>query len=1019
MSRVANVDLHTILVFAKNTLLLFRIIVALTALFSFFVNTSSALAENVIFGPNILASTAPGHGVSSLDGPPVMDVDPSGNITVAWIGQQNFQADVFFSRLDQNASTFSQDILLTGISNQKSFPQIQTDNGHVYAAWTESRIINNEVKAGVFFTRSTDSGQTFEPSVYIHGNLYGDPISMVAKDGKILIAYSVWRHVNLVNSYLEIWLATSTDGGITFSKNMISEISSTNKLAPSIDVVGTNVYLSWKEDNKILFSRSENGGLTFGNRKILFSGITGSTSNIRRTHVKATQNQEIFVVFDNFLVTQSPFSTDKEVYFLKSHDNGTTFSAAARISDDPPEPKYEQEDPSITLLPNGSPVITWRDVRNNESKFMLTYSLDGGNTFAPNIDITNTTPSSAPRAPTIVADAQGNIHFIRLTGSINPTGLYYTKFNLGLNTQTGPEPFLHLPWDYQSKGLDFNQAALTINSYLDHTYPLLSTSLGEPQDKQNQVTTYLGENSTSKYYSSHDGYDYGKSAKAQIGDPVLASADGCASYFYNSAAGNAIKIDHANFYQTRYYHLQNEGLITSSAQCTNVTQGQQIGKIGATGNTTGAHIHFMVIEDKNKDGSFEDNIPDGITDPFGWQSQQADPWTDYAFNYAGEDRTGNKSYYLWKEKIAGLKQTLTSNAKLFELENYQLSFPQGATQNEVTFEINSAPKIETGTLESIGPTLIAIAKNAAGEFVEQFTKPYTIKIDFGAFDTSTLDLATISIYSSEDGSNWNKEETTVDLQNKEASTNLDHLSHFALMAESLDTTAPATTSIPSGLEGQIGWFRSDVEVSLNAQDNQNGLGVDYTLYKFGANDWHQYSNPLIFSQEGSHTVEFYSVDLDENIEDKKTITFNIDKTQPEAKLKFNPTTKKIEITGDVNEEVKVITTLRKSELTDKAGNSLTLLGTFLNRKNQSIASLKAPYSGDFVTDFNYSGNILKSLTQTWKKKNSATIQITYNKKTNKSTIKTIKAGQKAKVETKTGLILLELKTNKGKIEYSY
>lgn len=1014
------IDLKPHLVFAKNTLHFLKVLAALTISIFSLTGTSEVLAENVTFEPNILVSTAPGYGGDNGEAL-VMDIDNTGNMHSAWVGQKDSMRDVFYSKLEQTTNTTSNDIPLTGISSTKTLPQIQADNEHVYVSWTESRIINSNVLKGVFFTRSTDGGKTFEQSNYIHGNLSGSglPISMVAKDGKIFIAYPVLRHVDILHQYVEIWLATSSDDGLTFSKHMISEASGTNKLSPSIDVVGTDVYLSWKEDNKILFSRSENGGLTFGNRKILFGGISGSTSNIGRTHVKATQNHEVYVVFDNFLVTQSPFSTDKEVFFLKSSDDGTTFSAAARLSDDPPDSKNEQENPSLTLLPDGSPVIAWKEIRNNIPKFMLTYSLDGGNTFVPNIDITNTTPSSAPRAPTIVADSQGNIHFIRLTNAFNPTGIYYTKIDLGLQTQTGPEPFLELPWDYQSKGLDFNQAALTINSYLDHTYPLLSSSLAEPQDSQNQVTTYLGENSTSKYYSSHDGYDYGKSAEAEIGDPVLASADGCASYFYNSGAGNAIKIDHANFYQTRYYHLQDEGLVTLSAECTNVAQGQQIGKIGATGNSTGAHIHFMVVEDKNKDGNFEDNIPDGITDPFGWQNENVDPWTGYAFNYTGEDRTGNKSYYLWKEKIAGLVQTLTSNAKLFELENYQLSFPQGAVQNEVVFEINSAPQTESGNLESIGPTLIVTAKNALGEFVEQFTKPYTIKIDFSAFDTSTLNLATISIYSSPDGSNWNMEETTVDLENKEATATLDHLTHFALMAESLDTTAPTTTPILSGLQGQTNWFRTDVQLLLDADDNDGGLGIDYTLYRLENGDWQEYTNPLTFSQEGSHTVEFYSADLDENIEYKQTITFNIDKTSPEAKLKFNPAIKKIEITSDASEEVKVITTLRKSELTDKAGNSLTLLGTFLNRNNQSLVSLKSPYSGDFVANFAYSKNILKSLTQTWKRKGDITIQITYNKTTNKSIIKTSKFGQKPKIETKVGLILLELKTNQGKIEYSY
>src|SRR3989338_10710026 len=40
-----------------------------------------------------------------------------------------------------------------------------------------------------------------------------------------------------------------------------------------------------------------------------------------------------------------------------------------------------------------------------------------------------------------------------------------------------PVPFLDLPWDYEGKGLSFEKAALTINAYFDHEYPLQSRGL--------------------------------------------------------------------------------------------------------------------------------------------------------------------------------------------------------------------------------------------------------------------------------------------------------------------------------------------------------------------------------------------------------------------------------------------------------------------------------------------------------------------------------------------------------------
>ena len=456
-----------------------------------------------------------------------------------------------------------------------------------------------------------------------------------------------------------------------------------------------------------------------------------------------------------------------------------------------------------------------------------------------------------------------------------------------------PTPFLDLPWDYQGQGLSFSEAALAINSYFDHEYPMLSSGLAEPVGKQNSVIFFRGGGQNFDLdYSSHDGYDYGKQARANIGDPVLAAAAGCASYKKTAAGGHVILIDHQNGYQTRYLHLQEDGLITKSSSCVQVTKGQQIGKVGATGNVIppgelGAHIHFMVIQDKNNDGNFDDNIPDGVIDPFGWQSTQADPWPNYSFSYAGQSRTGNTSFYLWTKAIANLSDQLTANGGFFELERYKLNFPQGATVQNLNLEIQAQPIAKPSNfLQSIGSTIKVTTKDLFGNVVDTFQDFFTVTVDFSSSDISSYDPNSIAIYSSEDGINWTEEETTID--EKTASAQVNHLSYFALMAQRLDTIAPTTTTVLTGDQGEANWFRTDVQVTLNAQDNTGGLGVDYTMYKIDGGDWQQYNLPFTLVEEGTHSIEFYSADKDENIESIKNVVFNIDKTVPTATIQANP-----------------------------------------------------------------------------------------------------------------------------------
>ncbi|QOW19060.1 M23 family metallopeptidase [Lysobacter ciconiae] len=85
----------------------------------------------------------------------------------------------------------------------------------------------------------------------------------------------------------------------------------------------------------------------------------------------------------------------------------------------------------------------------------------------------------------------------------------------------------------------------------------------------------------------HKGIDF----KAQVGDPVMAVADGVVSFSgVRSGYGNTIEIDHGNGYVTRYAH--NSRLSRKVGGL--VRAGQEVAKAGSSGRSTGAHVHFEV-----------------------------------------------------------------------------------------------------------------------------------------------------------------------------------------------------------------------------------------------------------------------------------------------------------------------------------------------------------------------------------------------------------------------------------------
>ncbi|MBO4293115.1 MAG: peptidoglycan DD-metalloendopeptidase family protein [Clostridia bacterium] len=106
------------------------------------------------------------------------------------------------------------------------------------------------------------------------------------------------------------------------------------------------------------------------------------------------------------------------------------------------------------------------------------------------------------------------------------------------------------------------------------------------------VNSYV---TTGLYYSSgayHGAVDFG--ASGINGQPVYAVADGIVvtTNAWTTSYGNHVIIAHYNGLYTLYAHGQAGSICVSEGQA--VKQGQQIMRVGSTGNSTGPHLHFEV-----------------------------------------------------------------------------------------------------------------------------------------------------------------------------------------------------------------------------------------------------------------------------------------------------------------------------------------------------------------------------------------------------------------------------------------
>jgi murein DD-endopeptidase MepM/ murein hydrolase activator NlpD len=111
-----------------------------------------------------------------------------------------------------------------------------------------------------------------------------------------------------------------------------------------------------------------------------------------------------------------------------------------------------------------------------------------------------------------------------------------------------------------------------------------------------RVSSHYGYRSASiSGWSYHGGIDIVLGSGSSAGIPVVASASGTVVVANSGwrGYGHTVVIDHGNGIRTRYAHMYPGSITVRVGQ--KVYQGQQIGRIGSTGNSTGPHLHFEVL----------------------------------------------------------------------------------------------------------------------------------------------------------------------------------------------------------------------------------------------------------------------------------------------------------------------------------------------------------------------------------------------------------------------------------------
>lgn len=197
--------------------------------------------------------------------------------------------------------------------------------------------------------------------------------------------------------------STSTDGGVTFSTPQMMFDRSIGFDPPYPIFVNRVLYASWQET----FPRPTGGGKAPPSKLYLSSSTDGGrtwTDNII-DQGKSSRGDTPLVLYDT---TRNRFETvwddtrngSADIFFSASAD-GRSWSAATRLNDDPKGTGRDHLLPAASLAPDGRVDVVWYDYRNDPYPLPLagdlghrndvysTSSFDGGATWTPNVRVSD------------------------------------------------------------------------------------------------------------------------------------------------------------------------------------------------------------------------------------------------------------------------------------------------------------------------------------------------------------------------------------------------------------------------------------------------------------------------------------------------------------------------------------------------------------------------------------------------------------------------------------------------------
>ncbi len=322
-------------------------------------------------------------GSGLADRAPMMKLDRSGNIFVAWIRGADGMGNgpIAMSSSTDGGATFSMPSVVCADANcnsnfQRTAQFVIDTKGNIHLVWMGSRVNS---QPDIWYTRSIDKGKT-----------WSKPVSVCDSDDS--------------SKYVQDFPSIACDSSDNVYVSFLDMRSTQRKVAKT---------------PLLYFTRSTDGGMTWSvnKRTDVPPGGVGGTCECCSQQMASTADGHIYITY------RSDINNLRDIWLARSYDKGMTFQPALKLSSgDWTIYECPVTGPHIALDATEGAHIVWRDSRDDSGKVHLYYAnVPNGSNQTPINTAFDADGAQAVNYPDIALYGQGKYRVIA-----------YETFNYGM-----------------------------------------------------------------------------------------------------------------------------------------------------------------------------------------------------------------------------------------------------------------------------------------------------------------------------------------------------------------------------------------------------------------------------------------------------------------------------------------------------------------------------------------------------------------------------------------------------------